>query len=579
VPYSPQHPAVSLKVVLTMKILQSFALVGFFLLVHASNKLQDFGSENPENGWNTAKSTAKCTAGNQCRRAGDWGISVLQQHDVLAKTFEKSEETDDEQTQHTEVPSVPEVKKDPAMPEKQQSETHRAKSAPAPHDGEDEIIKAKMKDDQEHEVSETGKTHSNTPAPHDGEDEIMEAMMEDVSETGPQQMGTENISVVPEHQGMDAANLAFQDSNASRHEWHAGEKPSTKEVTQNCVLNMEVTIYNSYWKSHNGKGYLSRSQCTSWNQAGEKWKLKQSSENGKVNIWGDYWNSHSGQPYMSRGNLVSVDDVGERWQVFEGKNGDGKVAFYNQYWLKHSKEPWLSCGTTWKRLDIGEEWEVKTKNGKNACPSEGLVSELVFKWKWVHTWVKDEKLCKKTGIKTEMSQEVMKSFTQSVTNVLEHMVEVSAEIEGVGGVKQSVTSTKEDTKTWAQSYKQAYSQTITEELDHCLEKKDSDNPEQWAWVAEADFLLKDERALFITQISKFTPNMNLPPKCLPGYGKTVDYQECHSNGYLPGFAAPTPPPPCPEKHKRCPIWKWACTHWRHWRWMRANCAKTCGVCR
>jgi len=174
---------------------------------------------------------------------------------------------------------------------------------------------------------------------------------------------------------------------------------------------------------------------------------------------------------MSRGTLVSWDNVGERWQVFEGKNGDGKVAFYNQYWLKHSNRPWLSCGTTWKRLDIGEEWEVKTKNGKNACPSEGLVSELVFKWEWVHSWNLGEKICKKSGIKTEMSQEVMKSFTQSVTNVLEHMVEVSAEIEGVGGAKRSVTSTKEDTKTWAQSYKQAYSQTITEEKKPLPSKK------------------------------------------------------------------------------------------------------------
>jgi len=453
---------------------------------------------------------------------------------------------------------------------------HDVTTTPVPHDNEDELVKTMTEDQGKHQPNPPEEALTSIPAPHDGEDELIQAMMEEdpqqkVSDTGSQKEEKDLVSIVPGNHTMGAS-LAFQSSNAS--EWHWGELPSTKELTGNCALNVELTIFSPYWKSHNGKGYMSGGSNAPWLDVGEKWKLKLSKTQGKLVIWNDYWNSHNGKGYKGGGNMAHSDNIGEQWQVFEGKRGDGKVSFWCKYWYDHSRKGWLGNGGNAHRQDIGEEWIVKTKNGKDACPSKGLISDMVFKWRYKRAWNKGEKICKSVGIETELTTEQTRSFSKSVTNVLESTVEVSAEIEGLGGASTSLTSRKEVSKQWSTAYRQAFSERVKRDIQHCLEVP-GENTVQWEWVAEADFSVLTGKTIFNTGETIFTASRNSPPKCLPGYMMTEDYQLCELNGYLPGFSGNQ----CKDNHSGCPGWPWACKDTRYEAWMRQNCPKTCGLCR
>jgi len=453
---------------------------------------------------------------------------------------------------------------------------HDVTTTPAPHDNEDKLMKAMTEDQGKHQPNLPEEAPTSIPAPHDGEDKLIQAMMvedpeQEVSDTGSQKEEKDLVSMVPENHTMGAS-LAFQSSDASR--WHSGERPSTKELTGNCALKEELTIFSPYWKSHNGKGYLSRGSCTSGCGPGEKWKLKESKTSGKLIIWSDYWNSHDGKGFMSRGNMAHSDNIGEQWQVFEGKRGDGKVAFWCKYWYDHNQKGWLGNGGTAHWLQIGEEWIVKTKNGKDACPSKGLISDMVFKWRYKRPWSKGETICKSVGIETELTTEQTRSFSKSVTNVLESTVEVSAEIAGFGGATSSLTARKEVSKQWSTAYRQAFSEREKTEVQHCLTVP-GENTVQWEWVAEADFSLSTKKTIFNTGETIFTASRNFPPKCLPGYMMTEDYQLCALNGYLPGFSANQ----CKDNNHGCPGWSWACKDVTYEAFMRQTCPETCGLCR
>jgi len=498
----------------------------------------------------------------------------------------------------------------------------------APRDGEDELIKAMAEDHKKQQPNPPEKGLTNIPAAYDGEDKLMQATMEEdqeqeISDIGSQK-GKNLVSMLPGNHTVGGS-FAFQGSKASRgiSRWTNGEKPSTKELTGHCALDAEVTIYSGYWKQ-----WLSDEYCKDWCDVGEKWKVKASKANGKLVLWCDFWNSNSGDPYKSRYDVVSWEGPGEQWQVFEGKNRDGKVAFWNQYWYDHTTKGWLSNGKTQPWLGPGEEWIVTTKDGKNACPSEGLISYMVFVWRYRRTWIDKESVCKTVGIETTLTNQQTTTFSKSVTNVLESKSEVGAEIEGFGGLKSSLTTRTEVAEGFSKAYASSFSQKKKEETQQCSTAT-SPYLVHWEWVAVSEFLPVAGKTIVDTGEWAFTTSRNLPPKCIPGYMQTDDYQVCAFNGYLPGFTTTTTPTTTPtttattttpttttttttpttttttttptttvttttptttvttpnqQCHDddgyadKCPGWVKYCTDEHMKPWMRKMCSKTCGFC-
>lgn len=426
-----------------------------------------------------------------------------------------------------------------------------------------------QKESQEEQQQHTETNDTNNEGPYDDEDVLIRAIEEDAEK---------NSMEYPE------SSLVFENrstgSEASRVEegYHGGERPSTKELTDHCRLNEEVTIYSPYWNKHGG-GYLSHDKTVWWNHGGEKWKLKASKANGRINIWGDFWNQHWGKPFKTRGGVARFDGLGEQWKVYESKTkGSGRVAFYSQYWFDHNRKGWMSRSGQTHWYAIGEEWYVRTKNGKDACPAKGLIDSLVWKWHPVRLYDHQVEVCMTQGISTDLTKQQTTTFSKSVTKVLEHKVEVSAEVEGVGGATQSLTARRELTSAWSKSYSESFSKKTWREEKTCVKVRDKNSPSfMWQWGARADFLVRGNTN-FLTATVVFTKGRDIPPKCIPGYGADYSHQKCRANGYLPGFSAERKGP-CKNNHRYCRWWRRYCHHGRYTSWMRQNCAKTCGSCR